>query len=327
MRHRNTLRLTLLPVILLICFASEVRSQQEPSFSQSMFYGLTFNPGVAGNENAVCVTGANRMQWTGFGKEDGKDVAPTTFFVSGSLPIKILRGGVGLVVIQDELGHEKTTAVRFGYAYQRNMGFGKLGIGAQVEFNNRFIDFSRLRPAGEDPLLNQLGSEESDMLIDFSLGLFYRVPGSYFVGVSGLHLVQSKGKPLIDVDGSGLSMKLDRTFFVTGGYEFTFAGNPDFQLIPSAILQSNLSTLKLDVNAMVKFKEVVWAGAGYRLNESVIIFLGLQYKDIKLGYSYDINVNKLALPIFGGTHEIMLNYCFKLDIDKGRSSYKNTRFL
>ena len=78
------------------------------------------------------------------------------------------------------------------------MGFGKLGIGAQVEFNNRNIDFSKLNPAGDDPLLNQLSAEESDMLIDFSLGLFYRVPESYYFGVSGLHLVQTKGKPLVE---------------------------------------------------------------------------------------------------------------------------------
>jgi len=33
------------------------------------------------------------------------------------------------------------------------------------------------------------------------------------------------------------------------------------------------------------------------------------------------------LPFFGGSHEIMLNYRFKIEIEKGRKSYKNTRFL
>ncbi len=325
--QRKALHLALCVTAFLFLPFRALIAQQEPNFSQFMFYGLTLNPGVAGNENAVCATAANRSQWTGFGKEEGTKVAPRTYFVSAMLPIKILRGGLGLVVMQDALGHEKTTAVRFGYAYQRNVGFGKLGIGAQVEFNNRAIDFSKLKPAGEDPLLGQLGAKESDMLIDFSLGVFYRVPDKYFIGVSGLHLIQTKGKPLVELSGSSLSMKLDRTFFITGGYEFTFPGNPDFQLIPSAVIQTNLSTLQVDVNALLKIKELFWLGAGYRLNESAIVLLGVQYKDFKIGYSYDINVSSLGLPIYGGTHEIMVNYCFKLELDKGRKSYRNTRFL
>jgi len=327
MMQRKVLTLNVLPVLIILWSAFLANAQQEPNFSQYMFYGLTFNPGVAGNENAICATGANRIQWTGFGKEDGQQVAPRTYFVAASMPIKLLKGGVGLMIMQDALGYEKTIGVKFGYAYQRNVGIGKLGIGAQIEFNNKSIDFGKLKPAVEDPLLTQLTSNESDMLIDFSLGLFYRVPESFYIGVSGLHLVQTKGKPLIESEGASLSLKLDRTFFVTGGYEYTFPGNPDFQLIPSAILETNLSKFRLDVNATVRFKELVWLGAGYRLNESIIVLLGLQYKDVRVGYSYDINVSKLNLPVFGGTHEIMLNYCFKLEFDRGRKSYKNTRFL
>lgn len=323
---RKTLQLTLLVTLALSWPAYRLSAQQEPNFSQYMFYGLTFNPAVAGNENAICVTGANRMQWTGFGKEDGQQVAPRTYFVAASAPVKILRGGLGLMIMQDALGYEQTIGVRFGYAYQRNLGLGKMGIGAQIEFNNKSIDFGKLRPAGEDPYLSQL-AKESDMLIDFSLGFFYRVPESFYLGISGLHLIQTKGKPIVDSEGGSLTMKLDRTLFVTGGYEYTFAGNPDLQLLPSAIFETNLSKFRIDVNAIMRYKEVFWGGLGYRFNESVIVLLGVQYKDFRIGYSYDINVTKLNLPVFGGTHEIMLNYCFKLEVDRGRKSYKNTRFL
>jgi len=326
MKFFKALQLTLIPLLFLMWDTDVVMGQQEPNFSQYMFYGLIQNPAVAGNDNAVSITAANRMQWTGFGNENGEKVAPTTYFVAADMPIRVLKGGVGLVISQDALGHEQTTAVKIGYAHQRNMGFGKLGIGAQIEFNNRNIDFSKLNPAGDDPILNQL-AEESDMLIDFSLGLFYRVPESYYFGISGLHLVQTKGKPLMETSGASLRMKLDRTFIITGGYEINFPRNPDYQFVPSAIIQSNLSTIRLDVNALLKYKEVFWGGLGYRLGESVIVLLGVQYKDFRIGYSYDINVNKLALPFFGGSHEIMLNYRFKLELDRGRKSYKNTRFL
>jgi len=243
------------------------------------------------------------------------------------MPIKVLKGGVGLVISQDAIGYENTTAVKLGYAYQRKMGYGKLGIGGQVEFNNKNIDFSKLNPAGDDPLLNQLSSEESDMLIDFSLGFFYRVPDGYYLGISGLHLVQTKGKPLVETSDGGFRMVLDRTFIVTGGYQLNFPRNPDLQFIPSAVIQSNLSTIRFDVDAILKYKEAFWGGVGYRLGESIIVLLGVAYKDFRIGYSYDININKLGLPVFGGTHEIMLNYKFKLELERGRKSYKNTRFL
>jgi type IX secretion system PorP/SprF family membrane protein len=327
MKFFKALTLTLLPFVFFLWQINATMGQQEPNFSQYMFYGLIQNPAVAGNDNAVSITGANRIQWTGFGEEDGQTVAPRTYFVAADMPIKVLKGGVGLVISQDALGYEKTTAVKLGYAYQRNMGFGKLGIGTQIEFNNRNIDFAKLNPAGDDPLLNQLTSEESDMLIDFSLGVFYRVPETYYLGFSGLHLVQTKGKPLVETSGGSIRMKLDRTFLVTGGYIVNFARNPDLQFIPSAIIQSNLSSLRFDVNATLKYKEAFWGGLGYRFGESVIVLLGVQYKDFRIGYSYDININKLGLPVFGGTHEIMLNYRFKLEFDKGRKSYKNTRFL
>jgi len=327
MNFRKVIQLTILPFLFYFWFAATTQAQQEPNFSQYMFYGLNFNPAVAGNDNAVSITAANRIQWTGFGKEDGVQVAPRTYFVCADMPIRILKGGVGLVIMNDALGHEKNISVKLGYANQRKMGFGKLGIGAQIEFNNRSIDFSKLNPAGEDPLLSLLNAEESEMLIDFSLGLLYRVPESYYIGISALHLVQTKGKPLAESGSSGLRMKLDRTFFITGGYEISFPRNPDYQLVPSVIIESDLSKTRLDVNAMIRYKEVFWGGLGYRFGESVIVLLGVQFKDFRIGYSYDINANKLGLPVFGGTHEIMLNYRFKLELDKGRKSYKNTRFL
>jgi type IX secretion system PorP/SprF family membrane protein len=327
MKFRKAFQLFVLPLLFSFWLVQSIQAQQEPNFSQYMFYGLVQNPAVAGNDNAVNITAANRMQWTGFGKEDGVQVAPRTYFISADMPIRILKGGVGLVIMNDAIGHENTISVRLGYAYQRNMGFGKLGIGTQIEFNNRNIDFSKLNPADDDPLLNLLGSDESDMLIDFSLGLFYRVPESYYIGISGIHLVQTKGKPLVESDQGGLQMQLDRTFFINGGYEINFPRNPDYQFVPSVILETNLSRIRFDINAMLRYKELVWGGLGYRVGESVIVLLGVQYKDFRIGYSYDINTNKLSLPFFGGSHEIMLNYRFKLEIDKGRKSYKNTRFL
>jgi type IX secretion system PorP/SprF family membrane protein len=307
--------------------AMTVHAQQEPQFTQYMFYAMGFNPGVAGSENAICITGADRMQWVGFEDADGNKVAPETFFITVGAPVRALRGGLSASVMQDKIGFEKTIAFKVGYAYQKAIGFGKLGIGTHIEFNNRSVDFSKFDPAEEnDPLLS-LKSNESDMLIDFSLGLFYRVPDSYYIGISGLHLIGTRGAAITSSNGSELRMKLDRTFMLTGGFVIGFNRYPDFQLLPSALIKTNLSTFQVDLTTLLMFKETVWGGLSYRYQDAVAVLLGLQFKDISLGYSYDINTSRLKLPFGGGTHEIMLNYCFKLDMEKGRKSYKNTRFL
>lgn len=320
------LRFVLISILFLAVamFSFHAHAQQEANFSQYTFYKTTFNPGFAGSENAICATGAYRYQWAGFNDAEGNRVAPETFFASINAPVRILRGGLSAVVMNDKLGYESTINVKVGYAYQAQIGFGKLGIGTQIGFNNRKIDFSKLKPvSGNDPII--ISGEQSDMLLDFSLGLFYNVPGSYYIGISGVNLLQSQGKEI--TSSPPFRMRLDRTFYLTGGYEFVFPGNPAITLIPSTLIQTNASSLQIDLDAMMKYKDIFWGGLGYRLQDAVKILLGVQYKDFKIGYSYDVNVSKLKMPVGGGTHEVMLKYCFKLDIEKGRKSYRNTRFL
>ncbi len=321
------LRKLILGLLLITFSQATLMAQQEPQFTQNMFYDMFYNPGYAGNINAICAQGAYRYQWSGFNDLEGNHVAPETFFVTVNAPVKAIKGGLSGMIMSDNLGYEKSIAFKLGYAYQQRLGFGKLGIGAQFNFNNRSIDFSKLDPVDpNDPILS-LSGEESDFLIDFSLGLYYRVPGSYYIGISGTNLLQSKGKVLAESQSGDFAMVLDRTFYLLGGYDFTFPGNPTWIFKPSMLLKSNLSSMQIDLAALLEYKEKFWGGVSYRLQDAVALIFGVQFKDFKIGYSYDINISKLKLPVGGGTHEFMLSYCFKLDVEKGRKSYKNTRFL
>jgi len=316
----------LLAVALTLLISLGVWAQQEPIFTQNMFYGMTFNPAVAGSENAICAVGAYRNQWTGFKDSEGNHVAPETYFVNVSAPVRVLRGGLGAVVMSDNIGFTNTIGVKVGYAYQQKLGFGKLGIGTAIEFNNRKMEFGKFKPVQDnDPVISS--GEQSDMLIDFSLGLFYRVPGSYHIGISGLHLLQTQGAILSSSSSASYRMKLDRTIIVHGGYELVFAGNPNFEIHPSAKITTNLSAFQLDIAALLKYKDLFWGGLNYRLRDAIGVIVGVKYRDFKIGYSYDINVSKLNLPVGGGSHEVMISYCFQLEIEKGRKSYKNVRFL
>ncbi len=311
-------------VILFFLLISAGYAQQSPQITHNMFSIMSYNPGYAGNKNAICADGIIRQQWVGFKDAEDNKIAPETFLFTINSPVKILKGGVSVSLMQDKLGFQKDIGLNIGYAYHLDISGGDLGIGAQVGFLNRTTDFSKFISVEPDPLLNSLSGEESDMMIDFSLGLFYQVPEQYYIGFSATNLFQSPGKTLSEAGGSTLRMQLDRTFYLTGGYIFPLPNYPSFSLTPSFLIKSEGASIQYDISSILTYNNKFWGGVSYRVQGGISVLLGVYYKDFKIGYSYDIDTSVLGT---NGSHEIMLGYCFKLKTERARKSYKNTRFL
>jgi type IX secretion system PorP/SprF family membrane protein len=301
-------------------------AQQEPQFSQYMFNRIGFNPGVAGTSEAICAFGLYRQQWVGFEDMEGNKVAPVTYTITVDAPVRILHGGLGLAITSDKLGFEENTSVKLGYAYHIKTRNGKLGLGLMATFNDKTVDFSKLKPVDEDPLLSQLG-KENDMLIDMAFGAYYLVPDQYYVGISSSQMLQSSGKSLGQVQGQDMKLKLKRHYFLTAGYEITFAGNSAFRIDPSLLVKTDLAAIQFDLSAILNFKDRFWGGFSYRFQDAFVAIIGMEYKNIRIGYSYDLTTSSIGGSYSSGSHEVMAGYCFKLDVEKLRQSYKNTRFL
>ena len=182
--------------MLIILVINGLQAQQAPMFTNYSNSYAVINPGYYGLSEGVNAMATYRNQWTGF-KDDitGDVVNPRTFFISADIPIKILRGGVGLSVMKDQLGFESNTAVNLGYSYHFDLGMGTLGLGLALSFNNRSIDFSKAHPLNSnDPAV--LSGQQSDMLFDFNFGLFYEVEEMFYVAASTTNLLERKGKAL-----------------------------------------------------------------------------------------------------------------------------------
>lgn len=311
-------------VIVLSVLSTLVYSQQDPQFSQYMFNKVAFNPGFAGNSGGICINAAVRQQWVGF-KENHPDgstykVAPETFLITADAPLKVLHGALSAVIMQDHIGYWNDIGLRLGYTYRTIIGRGNFGVGMQIDFTNRSVDFGKYHTVVEnDPLISGL-SEENDMLLDFSLGVYYEVPDSYYLGVSVVDMLQSSGKDL----GNALKYTLDRAIYVTGGYNYTLPFNPAFEIKPSFLAKIGQGSSQYDFSTLLEYKDKFWGGVSYRLQESIVVLVGMTWKNFRIGYSYDINTMGYGL---GSTHEITAGYCFKLELDKFRKSYRNTRFL
>lgn len=314
-------KLTVIPLIILkmIWFSGvEVAGQQTSVVTNYMFTHLIFNPAAIGQSGGISVTALLRESWYGFKDGDGNKVTPEDIFITVDAPIKILHGGIGGMVEQDKIGFFKNTIVKLGYDFKTELGPGFFSAGAQVDFQNGKFDYSKFQPASPNDNLLQDSGAKTDMIFDVDVGLFYRVPDKYYVGLSGVQLLQSKGK--------NTSYQLKRTFFLEGGYQWELPDHPAFQLQPSAIVMFDGAAFQFDVSGLVWYNNKFYGGLGYRLQDAVSVLAGLAIKGFRLGISYDIGTSKM-MTYSNGSFEVVLNYVFKVEPDKFRRSYRNTRYL
>ena len=319
----SKLNAIVLALVLVLAASAGVKAQQAPIFTNYTNSYAYVNPGFAGLSEGVNLLGLYRQQWAGFNDNDDNAIAPTTFLLTGDMPIKALGGGISFSVMNDQLGFENNTNVGLGYAYHFDLGGSTIGLGASVSLLNRAVDFGKLKPNdGSDPLLAQLG-QESSMLVDVSAGIFWQIPESFYIGISGINLLETTSKALGE-DESGASFTTDRTFYLVAGYPFQFETLPTFKFIPSVSLMSDIASTQLNAGMKILYNDVFSLGVNYRPQESIGLTVGLAIRDFVIGYAYDINTMGYNIP---GSHEIALSYCFKLDTDRTPRDYRSVRFL
>jgi type IX secretion system PorP/SprF family membrane protein len=309
---------------MMLTTALNVEAQQAPIFTNYTNSYAYANAGFAGMSEGINVLGLYRQQWAGFVDNDGNEVAPQTFLLTGDMPFRKLHGGLGFSVMSDKLGVENNVNIGLDYSFHVDLGGSALGIGVAGTLLNRTVNFSQLHPNQEgDPLISGLG-EESDMLFDFNVGLFWQIPESFYLGFSVVNVLESMGHALNDNNTSSASFTTDRTFYLLAGYPFQVEDIPYLTFVPSVSVMSNLASTQFNASARVIYNNMFSLGVNYRFQESVGLMAGITIKDITVSYSYDINTMGLAIP---GSHEIGLSYCFKLDLDRTPRDYRSVRYL
>lgn len=288
-------------------------AQQDAQFSQNMFNRLPVNPGVAGSNDAICATLLYRQQWLGF--ISGGEGIPKTGLLTIDAPVKILHGGIGLTVINDQIGFNNATGARLAYAYSLNLGSGRLGIGLGAGILNMGVDGNNwVVQQQNDPNVPQ---SSSDLKPDFDFGLYYNTTDLY-VGVSSTHLAGG------NMNLSTATYTVARHYYLLGGYNYSL--NQTWMLKPSFWIKSDLASTQYDVNMSVLYNNLVWGGVSYRVKDAIVALLGMNIGSFKVGYSYDITTSRIK-NYSSGSHEIMLGYCFKPKVGKPLPLNRNVRFL
>ena len=278
----------------------------------------SFNPASVGKEAKLNVAGAYSLQLAGFENN------PKTMYVAADMPFYAVGSyhGVGVQLLNDEIGLFSHKRLSVQYAYQKLLLGGKLSAGVQVGMLGETFDGSKVE-LGNDPDDPAFASSSVNGTgLDMSAGLYY-LARNWYVGLSALHL----NSPVVAI-GETNELSIDPTYYFTAGYNIRL-NNPFLKIQTSMLGRTDGVAWRADVTGRLKYehdKKVMYAGLTYSPTNSVTVLIGGNFHGIHLGYSYEVYTT--AINVGNGSHELFVGYQTELNLyKKGRNLHKSVRLL
>lgn len=289
-------------------------AQQLPQFSQYMFNTISINPAYAGSRQTFSVVGLHRSQWAGI-----IDKAPSTETLSLHMPLKNEKIGVGLSVIQDELGYENFSYVYGDFSYTIKTGLEtKLAFGIKAGLTQYSLDNDFRQNNDNDPAVYGI---ENRWGPNIGAGVYWH-SNKWYLGFSAPRIYKT------DYNTDEIRALERVSYYLTGGYVFDLATN--VKLKPSTLLKfTNGAPLSIDLNANFLFYEKFWIGPSYRINqssESWGAFGGMVdfqvSNQLRIGYAYERPNSDLS-QFAGATHEVLMVF----ELKRSNKRVKSPRYF
>ncbi len=290
-------------LMLLLITNVSVKAQQETMYTQYMFNGLALNPAYAGSHEAISTSLLYRKQWAGI------EGAPSTQTFIAHSPLPLNKMGVGLHVVNDQIGISSTLNAVASFSYTQGLpldGFftgSKVALGVSGGITSMNANYNDLTLDDlNDAQLNY--GNISGSVPNFGAGAYFYSKILYF-GISTPRLMES------EFESNGIvSYKQSRHYFVTGGYVHNLLHN--WKIKPSFLLKMvQEGQAELDLNLSVLFIDKIWFGVSFRSLESLDFIARYDVNEqLSIGYAYDSQINDLR-GAARGSHELMVNYLFK----------------
>ncbi len=274
-----------------------VQAQKEPQYTQYMYNIGSFNPAYVGTVESPEVIGLYRAQWV--------DVpgAPTTIRAGANIPFKNERTGLGINIVNDELGPSRQTYLDVAYSYQIQLSDEtRLSFGLNAGGSLLDIDYSRgTFENPSDPSI--LGENYNSFYPTIGAGLFMYHEEDWYLGVSVPNFLTNG----LYNDEVATIVEDNMQFNAIGGYVFQLGDRTKFK---PAFLVNYLegSPVTVNLSANFQFIDALTIGASYRMDNAVSGLAGFQISNAMfIGYSYDYATNGLG-EYSGGSHEAILKF-------------------
>ena len=304
---------------------------QDIHFTQFNFAPLTVNPAMTGAfSGSVRLGGIYRDQW-------GTAYSTPSFYVDSP----ILKGfrdqdwiGAGLSVVQDRgraeyipFDNQGTTvgdikvagalgsaAYHFAFDKNRNtvLALGVQGGTVRRSLEDQFTFEDQILNGGQSQDNIATGKESGKNYLDISGGLTLtgKTTGQsyYRIGFSIMHINQPRAGFLT---GGSAKVPMRNVGYATYHWDV----NEKFVVIPSVLYQSVSAASELSVQGLVGYKikqedTVLKGGLGYRAGDALEVLVGVDYKDLRVGASYDLTVSDLGSP--NGAFELAVAYIARI---------------
>ncbi|GAC1382609.1 MAG: hypothetical protein NVSMB45_08850 [Ginsengibacter sp.] len=291
------------------------------------------NPALTGKfDGALRVAGNYRNQWPAFNN------AYTTSTLSVDFPIMQKKlpeydtWGLGFMALTDQAGGGVITNNYFGVStsYHKALtenGFQQLSAGFQATYGQKRLDFTKL--VFEDQLTSNgfdLTVPSADIAtlinpnikyVDINAGIMFSSSSNnlntFYAGLSMYHI----NSPKESFTGGSWNIA-PRTTVTAGGF---FPVSDLLTLHTSGIFQLQAKSTETTIGGALSTKlndqsvdergngSNIYFGAWVRLKDAIIPYVGLEFKGMRFGTSYDINTSSLKSgSLSRGGMEISLIY-------------------
>lgn len=298
---------------------------QDPEFTQFYANPLYLNPALAGAENFNRAVINYRNQWPSI------DKGFVTYNASYDQYIPKLHGGIGVLFSADNAGDGllTTTQASLIYSYTLMVSYELFfNMAVQGTFFQRSLNWDKLKFGDQIdlirnttlPTLETPPENTSVMAPDFAAGVVFGWRSSLHGGIAVHHMTEPdlayyssypNRLPLKLTGHLGGNINLE------GGSMFF---DPKFFLSPNILYQQQGQFHQVNAGVYLTYVPVV-LGVWYRHNlenpDAVMVLIGIDYKNLKVGYSYDDTLNGLKT---GGAHEISVTWQFNFK-EKRRTIY------
>jgi type IX secretion system PorP/SprF family membrane protein len=286
-------------------------AQQNPHYSTYMFNHFSINPAYCGSKQTLYINTVQRYQWISF-----TSGAPRSQSLNIQYSNKKRKVGLGLNVLNDQLGATVNQSILATYAYHLKMPVGKLSLGIRAGAQSLLTDFRKINYEDKTDNYNNLVIRHIIPTGDF--GLYYYTQDFY----SSLSLNNLWGTRLSSFkDTISYKRLVPHLFFTTGK---AFVVNPYLIINPSIqIKKTQGAPFLFDYNCNIRIGERFWAGVSYRSKVSTVVLTQIAVTEkLRFGYAFDIGINKLG-TFAGATHEFYLGY----DINIHNNKIISARYL
>lgn len=305
-------------VTLLLVSVVQGVNAQDVNFSQFYANPLYLNPAFAGSKVAPRVALSYRYQWPSMVS------AFSTVSASYDQYINPLHGGIGVTLMSDRQGDHgalktNTLGVMYAFNFQVHEDI-RVSAALQASLINTNVAWDEFLRFGDqiDPVngfIYNTQAERPDQTsltaVDFSAGVL-AYGTAWYAGFAANHLTQPNlgfyseyrlgTKFTAHVGGLiNLSSEARRTSSLGLGSP-VISPNIVYQM------QDGFSCFNYGVYLdWMPFMVGTWFRHSIENADAFIFMLGAQYDFLKIGYSYDVTVSKLANNT-GGSHEITLGF-------------------